>query len=96
MTGDAADDLPPALLGPEKLATAFKGGIQRNWQGEATCGHQAVIVEEGDAMMRWITRENIKVDRVACPWLIKRFVDHEAEFIFVPEGELPTSRDRSR
>ena len=38
--------------------------------------------------MRWITRENIKVDRVACPWLIKRFVDHEAEFLFVPEGEL--------
>ena len=38
--------------------------------------------------MRWITREDIKVDRVACPWLIKRFVDHEAEFLFVPEGEL--------
>jgi len=38
--------------------------------------------------MRWITRENIKVDRVACPWLIKRFVDHDAEFLFVPESEL--------
>jgi len=38
--------------------------------------------------MRWITRENIKVDRVACPWLIKRFVDPEAEFLFVPEHEL--------
>src|SRR5712691_223498 len=38
--------------------------------------------------MRWITRENVKVDRVACPWLIKRFVDREAEFLFVPEGEL--------
>ena len=38
--------------------------------------------------MRWITRENIKVDRVACPWLIKRFVDAEAEFLFVPEHEL--------
>ena len=38
--------------------------------------------------MRWITRENIKVDRVACPWLIKRFVDPGAEFLFVPEGEL--------
>jgi hypothetical protein len=38
--------------------------------------------------MRWITRENIKVDRVACPWLIKRFVDKDAEFLFVPEGEL--------
>jgi hypothetical protein len=38
--------------------------------------------------MRWITRENVKVDRVACPWLIKRFVDPEAEFLFVPESDL--------
>jgi hypothetical protein len=38
--------------------------------------------------MRWITRENIKVDRVACPWLIKRFVDPNAEFRFVPEADL--------
>jgi hypothetical protein len=38
--------------------------------------------------MRWITRSNVKVDRVACPWLIRRFVDAEAEFIFVPEDEL--------
>lgn len=38
--------------------------------------------------MNWITRSNVKVDRVACPWLIKRFVDGEAEFLFVPEDEL--------
>jgi hypothetical protein len=38
--------------------------------------------------MRWITRSNVKVDRVACPWLIRRFVDAEAEFIFVREDEL--------
>jgi len=38
--------------------------------------------------MRWITRENVKVDRVACPWLIRRFVDPDAEFLFVPESEL--------
>ena len=31
--------------------------------------------------MRWITREKIKVDRVACPWLIRNFVDSEAEFV---------------
>lgn len=36
--------------------------------------------------MKWITRENVKVDRVACPWLIERFVDPLAEFIFVPAG----------
>ena len=44
--------------------------------------------------MRWITREHVKVDRVACPWLIKRFVDHEAEFMFVPEGELLAAAKR--
>src|ERR1035438_8358616 len=38
--------------------------------------------------MNWITRQNVKVDRVACPWLIRRFVDPQAEFLFVPESEL--------
>src|SRR5215831_11500303 len=38
--------------------------------------------------MKWITRKNIKVDRVACPWLIRRFVDPDAEFLFVEEGQL--------
>jgi len=44
--------------------------------------------------MRWITRENIKVDRVACPWLIKRLIDHDAEFMFVPESELLAAAKR--
>lgn len=39
--------------------------------------------------MKWITREKVKVDRVACPWLISKFVDTDAEFIFVP-AELVT------
>lgn len=34
--------------------------------------------------MQWITRERPKIDRIACPWLIKNFVDKEAEFVFVP------------
>jgi hypothetical protein len=38
--------------------------------------------------MKWITRKNVKVDRVACPWLIKRFVDPEAQFLFVEENDL--------
>lgn len=36
--------------------------------------------------MKWITRERVKVDRVACPWLIKKFIDPEAEFIFLPQS----------
>lgn len=38
--------------------------------------------------MRWITREHPKIDRIACPWLIKRFVDQEAEFIYAPFKEV--------
>ena len=38
--------------------------------------------------MKWITRSHVHVDRVACPWLITRFVDNEAEFLFVPKSEI--------
>src|SRR4030095_6565268 len=38
--------------------------------------------------MKWITRANVKVDRVACPWLIRTFVDRDAEFLFAPVGEV--------
>ena len=38
--------------------------------------------------MRWITRERVKVDRVACPWVIRKFVDSEAEFYFVPAHQV--------
>jgi hypothetical protein len=46
--------------------------------------------------MKWITRERVKVDRVACPWLIKRFVDPAAEFRFVPESELLTAAQQEQ
>jgi hypothetical protein len=38
--------------------------------------------------MKWITRERPKIDRIACPWLIKNFVDSEAEFIYVPKEQV--------
>ncbi|MGQ0612731.1 MAG: chromate resistance protein ChrB domain-containing protein [Planctomycetaceae bacterium] len=38
--------------------------------------------------MRWITRERPKIDRIACPWLIARFIDPEAEFLFAPAAEV--------
>ena len=44
--------------------------------------------------MKWITRQNIKVDRVACPWLIRRFIDPEAQFLFVEESSLLASAAR--
>ena len=38
--------------------------------------------------MKWITRERPKIDRIACPWLIVNFIDPEAEFLYVPAGQL--------
>ncbi len=38
--------------------------------------------------MKWVTRSHVHVDRVACPWLISRFIDSEAEFIFVPKSQI--------
>ena len=38
--------------------------------------------------MKWITRERVKVDRVACPWLIAKFIDPEAEFLFAPAADV--------
>ena len=38
--------------------------------------------------MKWITREHPKIDRIACPWLIKRFIDPQAEFVYVPFNEV--------
>lgn len=38
--------------------------------------------------MKWITRERPKIDRIACPWLITRFIDKEPEFLYVPSGDV--------
>ena len=38
--------------------------------------------------MKWITRQHVKVDRVACPWLIRHFLDPDAEFLFAPEDQV--------
>lgn len=43
--------------------------------------------------MKWVTWENVAVDRMACAWLIKRFIDPQAEFIFIPAGHKPLPDD---
>lgn len=44
--------------------------------------------------MKWVTRKNANVDRVACPWLVKRFVDPDAEFLYVPADEVEAVAER--
>ncbi len=46
--------------------------------------------------MKWVTRKNANVDRVACPWLIKRFVDPEAEFLYVAADQVMAAAERER
>src|SRR5438874_45330 len=38
--------------------------------------------------MKWVTREHPKTDRIACPWLIRKFIDHDAEFLYVPADQV--------
>ncbi len=44
--------------------------------------------------MQWITRERARVDRIACPWLISRFIDREPRFLFVPPGDVMRLAER--
>jgi hypothetical protein len=46
--------------------------------------------------MKWITRERARVDRIACPWLISRFIDKEATFLFVPADQVKKVAERER
>jgi len=46
--------------------------------------------------MKWITRSHVHVDRVACPWLITRFIDSEAEFLFVPKSQVKAVAEQER
>ncbi len=46
--------------------------------------------------MKWVTREKARVDRIACPWLIRRFIDEAAEFLFVPPDQVMKVAERER
>jgi hypothetical protein len=45
--------------------------------------------------MKWVTRSHVHVDRVACPWLISRFVDNEAEFLFAPASQVKAVAEKT-
>src|SRR3984893_5226408 len=56
--------------------------------------HVASGSEGRSPAMKWVTRERPKVDRIACPWLIKRFVDPEAEFLYAPKDDVLSVAER--
>src|SRR5947207_4417419 len=67
-----------------------RAGRQRS--GADTCGNlsKLTLVVFRELTMKWITRERPKIDRIACPWLIQRFIDREAEFLYVPKDQVST------
>jgi len=69
-------------------ARYLEGGIE-HWDGERE-------TKPAGAATRWVTRERPKVDRIACPWLIRRFIDAQAEFLYVPAAEVTrVAKERS-
>jgi hypothetical protein len=52
------------------------------------------IATDGGADMKWVTRERPKTDRIACPWLVKNFIDPDAEFLYVPAGDVLAVAER--
>jgi len=73
-----------AGLGRHGLAARYLEGGLEGWRasGGAT--------QEARAPTRWVTRERPKIDRIACPWLIRRFIDPKAEFFYVPAADVRT------
>jgi len=65
-------------------ARYLEGGIEEGWK--ASGGE--LMSKPKEAATRWVTRERPKIDRIACPWLVARFVDSEAEFLYVPNKEV--------
>lgn len=71
-------------------ARFLEGGVE-HWRAE---GGELQAKPKG-ASTRWVTRERPKIDRIACPWLVNRFVDPDAEFLYVPSKEvLRTAQER--
>jgi len=73
-----------AALGKLGLQARYLEGGVEGWRE-----HGGAMAEKpAGAATRWVTRERPKIDRIACPWLVRRFIDPEAEFLYVPTPEV--------
>src|SRR5205809_389950 len=70
-------------------AAAFRPHISKAASRVGRSGTFRRAASGGAAENKWVTREHPKIDRIACPWLVSRFVNPDAEFIFVPAAEVP-------
>jgi rhodanese-related sulfurtransferase len=72
-------------------ARYLEGGLEEGWKTQGG----ALDTKPAGAATRWVTRERPKIDRIACPWLISRFVDPDAEFLYVPAAEVLDAAKRT-
>ena len=77
------------LRTPHRDATFLEGGL-RQWleAGAPRVKKRPDLGVTGESVSRWVTRARPKIDRIACPWLIRRFIDQRAEFFYVPKNEV--------
>lgn len=72
-------------------ARFLEGGLEEGWKAAGG----SLAEKPKDASTRWVTRERPKIDRIACPWLIARFIDRDAEFLYVPPKDvLRTAKEK--
>lgn len=64
-------------------AVYLQGGIEA-WREQGL----SLVAKPSGGATRWVTRERPKIDRIACPWLVRRFVDAQAEFLYVPTAQV--------
>jgi rhodanese-related sulfurtransferase len=81
---EVSQEAAAALRGEGLAASYLEGGLEEGWKG--TRG--ALDRKPAGGSTRWVTRERPKIDRIACPWLIARFIDPDAEFLYVPSKEV--------
>ena len=81
---DVSQGVAKALSGLGIKAHYLEGGIEEGWKKR----HGELDRKPAGATTRWVTRERPKIDRIACPWLIARFVDKHAEFLYVPTRQV--------
>ncbi len=77
------------LSAPNRDASFLEGGLRQWMETDAPrVKKRPDLGVTGESVSRWVTRARPKIDRIACPWLVRRFIDPRAEFFYVPTAEV--------
>lgn len=81
---EVSQNVAKALRSAGIAASYLEGGLEEGWKGAGG----ELIAKAKSASTCWVTRERPKIDRIACPWLVRRFIDPAAEFLYVPTAAV--------